>query len=69
MENIPRIGKWTAQAALESAMEMSSDEDALMVVAICKEDNTMRFWTANCSNMQANWMADNIKFELMGGQL
>jgi len=29
----------------------------------------MRYWTANCSNMEANWMADNIKDDVMGGRL
>lgn len=69
MQNIPRIGKWTAKAALESAMETISDDATLMIVSIDSEESTMKFWAANCSNMQANWMADNVKWEVLGGQL
>lgn len=69
MKEIPRIGKWTAKAALEAAQEITHDEDSMIIVSINHEDNTMKFWTANCSNMQANWMADNVKWEVMGGAL
>lgn len=69
MESIPRIGKWTAKVALESALETVEDDYTIIVVCMDKEHNTMKFWAANCSNMEANWMADNVKAEVMGGAL
>lgn len=69
MSIVGRIGKWTSKAAIEEALQQVSDEDPVMVVSISRTDNQMRYWTANCSNMEANWMADNIKDDVMGGRL
>jgi hypothetical protein len=69
MSIVGRIGKWTSKAALEEALLQVNDEDPVMVVSISRTDNQMRYWTANCSNMEANWMADNIKDDVMGGRL
>lgn len=66
---IKRIGKWTAKAALESALETVNDGDSMIIVTISPEDNMMRYWSANCTNMQVNWMADNLKFDVFGGGL
>jgi uncharacterized ParB-like nuclease family protein len=69
MSIVGRIGKWTSKAALEEALQQVGDEDPVMVVSISRTDNQMRYWTANCNNMEANWMADNIKDDVMGGRL
>jgi hypothetical protein len=69
MSIVGRIGKWTSKAALEEALQQVNDEDPVMVVSISRTDNQMRYWTANCNNMEANWMADNIKDDVMGGRL
>jgi hypothetical protein len=69
MSIVGRIGKWTSKAALEEALLQVNDEDPVMVVSISRTDNQMRYWTANCNNMEANWMADNIKDDVMGGRL
>ncbi len=69
MSIVGRIGKWTSRAALEEALQQVGDEDPVMVVSISRTDNQMRYWTANCNNMEANWMADNIKDDVMGGRL
>lgn len=66
---IKRIGKWTAKAALESALESVTDDDSLVIVCIDKENNLMKYWAANATNMQVNWMADNLKFDVFGGSL
>ena len=69
MSIVGRIGKWTSKAALEEALQQVNDEDPVMVVSISRTDNQMRYWAANCNNMEANWMADNIKDDVMGGRL
>jgi uncharacterized ParB-like nuclease family protein len=69
MSIVGRIGKWTSKAALEEALQQVGDEDPVMVVSISRTDQQMRYWTANCNNMEANWMADNIKDDVMGGRL
>ena len=69
MSIVARIGKWTSKAALEEALQQVNDEDPVMVVSISRTDQQMRYWTANCNNMEANWMADNIKDDVMGGRL
>jgi uncharacterized ParB-like nuclease family protein len=69
MSIVGRIGKWTSKTALEEALQQVGDEDPVMVVSISRTDNQMRYWTANCNNMEANWMADNIKDDVMGGRL
>lgn len=69
MSIVGRIGKWTSKAALEEALQQVGDEDPVMVVSISRTDNQMRYWTANCNNMEANWMADNIKDDVMGGRI
>jgi hypothetical protein len=69
MSIVGRIGKWTSKAALEEALQQVNDEDPVMVVSISRTDQQMRYWTANCNNMEANWMADNIKDDVMGGRL
>ena len=69
MSIVGRIGKWTSKAALEEALQQVNDEDPVMVVSISRTDQQMRYWTANCNNMDANWMADNIKDDVMGGRL
>jgi hypothetical protein len=69
MSIVGRIGKWTSKAALEEALQQVNDEDPVIVVSISKTDQQMRYWTANCNNMEANWMADNIKDDVMGGRL
>ena len=69
MSIVGRIGKWTSKAALEEALLQVNDEDPVIVVSISRTDNQMRYWTANCNNMEANWMADNIKDDVMGGRL
>ncbi len=69
MSIVGRIGKWTSKAALEDALQQVGDEDPVMVVSISRTDQQMRYWTANCNNMEANWMADNIKDDVMGGRL
>ena len=69
MSIVGRIGKWTSKAALEEALQQVNDEDPVMVVSISRTDQQMRYWTANCTNMEANWMADNIKDDVMGGRL
>jgi len=69
MSIVGRIGKCTSKAALEEALQQVNDEDPVMVVSISRTDQQMRYWTANCNNMEANWMADNIKDDVMGGRL
>ena len=69
MSIVGRIGKWTSKAALEEALQQVGDEDPVMVVSISRTDQQMRYWTANCNIMEANWMADNIKDDVMGGRL
>jgi hypothetical protein len=69
MSIVGRIGKWTSKAALEEALQQVNDEDPVMGVSISRTDQQMRYWTANCNNMEANWMADNIKDDVMGGRL
>lgn len=69
MAEIHRIGKWTAKAALEEALKMVDDEDPVIVINIAKEDKMMRYWTANATNMEVNWMADNVKAEIFLGRL
>jgi uncharacterized ParB-like nuclease family protein len=69
MSIVGRIGKWTSKAALEEALQQVGDDDPVMVVSISRTDQQMRYWTANCNNMEANWMADNIKDDVMGGRL
>jgi hypothetical protein len=69
MSIVARIGKWTSKAALEEALLQVNDEDPVIVVSISRTDQQMRYWTANCTNMEANWMADNIKDDVMGGRL
>jgi hypothetical protein len=64
---IKRIGKWTALAALEGAAEITKDGDSLVVITVSEEDQTMRFWVANCTNMKLNWMLDNVKTDLFFG--
>lgn len=66
---VTRIGKWTTKAALESAMEQLHDDDSLIIVAICQDDGMMKYWSANATNMQANWMADNVKADILMGSL
>jgi len=65
---IKRIGRWTAQVALEEAAKVVKDGDPLIIVSISKEDATMRFWAADVTNMQVNWMVDNIKADVMSGK-
>lgn len=69
MAEIHRIGKWTAKAALEEALKMVDDEDPVIVINIAREDKMMRYWTANATNMEVNWMADNVKAEIFLGRL
>lgn len=69
MQSIPRIGKWTAKSALESALETISDECSVIIISADKENKVMKFWAANCTNMEANWLADNVKWEVMRGEL
>lgn len=64
---IKRIGKWTALAALEAAAEITKDGDSLVVITVSEEDQTMRFWVANCTNMKLNWMLDSAKADLFFG--
>lgn len=66
---IKRIGKWTAKAALEAALEAIDDEDSLVVVCIDHKENMMKYWSANVTNMQVNWMADNLKYDIFNGRL
>lgn len=66
---ITRIGKWTSSSALDEALKVVGEDDAIIIVSISKSDKQMRYWTANCNNMEANWMADNIKDDVMGGRL
>lgn len=66
---IKRIGKWTSKAALEAALEAVSDEDALVIVVIDHKENMMKYWAANVNNMQVNWMADNLKFDVFDGRM
>lgn len=61
---IKRIGKWTAMAALEGASEITKDGDSLAIITVSEEDQTMRFWVANCTNMKLNWMLDSVKADL-----
>lgn len=62
---IKRIGRWTTHVALDEARANLGDEDALLIVAIGKEDQMMKYWAANVNNMQVNWMADNVKADVM----
>jgi hypothetical protein len=66
---IRRIGRWTTISALEAAREELKDEDTLLIVAITKEDQMMKYWSANATNMQVNWMVDNVKSDIMFGSL
>jgi len=66
---IKRIGKWTSKVALEEALPHIGEEDPIIIVTISRADQQMRYWTANCTNMEANWMADNIKDDVMGGRI
>jgi hypothetical protein len=66
---IKRIGKWTAKAALESALEIVQDEDSIVIVSVDADGNTMKYWSANTTNMQVNWMADNLKQDVFNGLL
>lgn len=67
--NVTRIGRWTTKSALESALEQVHDDDSLIIISICHEDNTLRFWNANTTNMQVNWMVDSVKADLFFGNL
>jgi hypothetical protein len=69
MSIVGRIGKWTSKAAIEEALQHVGDEDPVVIVSISRSDQQMRYWTANSTNMEANWMADNIKDDIMGGRL
>lgn len=66
---IRRIGRWTTISALEAAREELKDEDTLLIVAITEEDQMMKYWSANATNMQVNWMVDNVKSDIMFGSL
>lgn len=66
---IKRIGRWTAMSALDAAKEELTDDDTLVVIAITKEDSMMKYWSANATNMQVNWMADNVKADIMFGSM
>lgn len=66
---IARIGKWTTRVALEEALRNVGEDDPIIIVTISRQDNQMRYWSANANNMEANWMADNIKDDIMGGRL
>lgn len=66
---IKRIGRWTAMAALEAAREDLDDEDTLLIIAVTKDDQTMKYWSANATNMQVNWMVDNVKMDVFTGAL
>ena len=55
--------------ALEEALKHVSDEDPLVVVAISRTDQNMRYWTANANNMEVNWMADNMKHDVLEDRL
>lgn len=64
---IKRIGRWTAMSAIESAKEDLKDDDSLLIVAITKDDQVMKYWCANSTNMQVNWMVDNVKSDIIFG--
>lgn len=66
---ITRIGKWTSKVALEEALKHVNDEDPIVVVAISRTDQNMRYWTANANNMEVNWMADNMKHDVLEDRL
>lgn len=61
MKEIPRIGKWTSKVALEEALAAIEENDPVIVVTLSEKESVMRYWTANATNMQVNWMADNVK--------
>lgn len=69
MAEIHRIGRWTAKAALEEALKNLTDDDAVLIIALSEKEKMMKYWCANCTNMQVNWMADNVKSELFSGKL
>ena len=56
-------------SALDAAKEELTDDDTLVVIAITKEDSVMKYWSANATNMQVNWMADNVKADIMFGSM
>jgi hypothetical protein len=64
---IKRIGRWTSQSALEEAAKVVQVGDPLIIVSIGKEDGMMKYWAADATNMQVNWMADNIKADVLFG--
>lgn len=66
---ITRIGKWTSKVALEEALKHVNDEDPLVVISISRSDQNMRYWTANANNMEVNWMADNMKHDVLEDRL
>lgn len=66
---IKRIGRWTTISALEAAKEELGDDDTLLIVAITQKDSMMKYWSANATNMQVNWMADNVKADVLMGSM
>ena len=64
-QDIPRIGKWTSTVALEEALKIVGEDDPVIVVAISRSDQMIRYWSANANNMEACWMADNVKADVM----
>lgn len=68
MAKIHRIGKRTSRDVLEEVLEQVSDEDPILVISLTSDLATMRWWSANSTNMQANWMLDNAKMDIFFGR-
>ena len=64
-QDVPRIGKWTTTVALEEALKIVGEDDPMILAVIDRKDKTIKYWSANATNMEANWMADNIKHDVM----
>lgn len=68
MAEIHRIGRWTSKAALEEAEKHVEDDDPIVIISLTKDMATMRCWSASSTNMQVNWMLDNMKMDIFFGR-
>ena len=60
MSKIETISKWSAHAALHSAIEDTDQEDSVLVL-ITHKDNRATYRAANCTNAEAIYMMEHRK--------